>query len=70
LVKEEAEQEVDQEEVEPEVTKMEVLGLQHKGIHFGVEVVMSQVDLVVNREEHIMVAAVEVQEKQAVQTVR
>jgi hypothetical protein len=69
LAKEEARQEADQEGVEPEVTHMEGLGLKHKGIHFGVEVIMSQVDLVVNGEDHGMVAAVEVQEKQAGQTV-
>jgi hypothetical protein len=68
LEKEEAHQ-ADQEEVELEVTKMEGLGLQHKEIHFGMEVITSQVDLMVNGEDHGMVAAAEVPEKQAGQTV-
>lgn len=69
MVKEEAEQGGNQEEAERAVTKMEVLGGQHKEIHFGMEFLMSQEDLVVNRGVRIMVAAVEVQEKPAGQTV-
>jgi hypothetical protein len=69
LAKEEAHQ-ADQEEVEPEVTHdLDGLGMQHKEIHFGMDVITSQVDLVVKREENGMVAAAEVPEKQAGQTV-